>query len=296
MKRLFTLAAVSAVTMSCVLSACGSKDQTVETQEQTETIRIEIETQPESETEEEVLREIGTPAEEGGYAVKLTNAAEWDIVGFSVKASSEEEWGENVFGEDDTVKPEEKVVIYCSVPEAGEEEETEESESRFAIRTTYDVQITFSKDTADNEVADSETTDSEASDEDASDQEESDVVTYQLTSFAFEDIEECTLKFEDEVAFIEYVSLDSGELVSTKEQELAVKENAENAAESEAAEQTSAPTPSTTAPTPAPVPEPAPAPAPTPAPEPAPAPEEPSYEVPQEWEDIDQGEEGCMGW
>ena len=55
-----------------------------------------------------------------------------------------------------------------------------------------------------------------------------------LTAFPFGDVEEAQICLEDEVAFVQYESLSSEELVSTKEAELRIKEEAAAQAQAEA--------------------------------------------------------------
>lgn len=104
---------------------------------------------------------------------------------------------------------------------------------------------------------------------------------YVLHAFPFGEMEEGEIYVEDEVAYLKYKGL------STKDDEIAVKEEKKAAATAAAQSKRASSGNSASAPAPepasAPAPEPAPAPAPEPAPEPAPAPS------------VDQDAESCIG-
>ena len=57
--------------------------------------------------------------------------------------------------------------------------------------------------------------------------------SYELHSFPFEDVKEATIKFEDDICFIEYESLDQEAKVSTKDAEQRIKEELATQSESQ---------------------------------------------------------------
>lgn len=207
-----------AVVLCVVLAYAGYEKEPKEA----EVVQDE-EVQDETEEEEE-LRVIGED-NDGAFVVKITNETGQDITAIAVKGSSEEEWPDSMIGEGEEIL-EDETVKFCYTPdeekpeeEKAEKEETEEAEEKKEnaeqdktaadtdkkVTETYDVTITLA-----------------------------DESSYVLTGFAFEDMEEGTLKLEDEVAFVEYESKKSKEIVSTKEQELGLKAKAEEEAKAKA--------------------------------------------------------------
>ncbi len=170
---------------------CGSKEETKET----ETV-ITVE-----ETEAETFKTIGEEfTTEEGFSVKLKNNTGLEIVGVSVKLSEDTEFPANMLAEEDVFAVEEERMLYVANTVEDEAEETIDADEKL-LTQGYDIQLTF----ADESVK-------------------------VLHGFPFEDIAEGEICLEDEVAFVKYVSVSTNENVSTKEAELAVKEQEEAAA------------------------------------------------------------------
>lgn len=154
---------------------------------------------------EENLKNIGNEADgENIYKVVLENKTGKDIVGFSIKDSSMTEFPANMLEENDVFENDEKRNLFydaTSAIEAVENQATEEDSSEKALTPQMDIQLTFG-----------------------------DQTSLVLNAFPFGDVEEAQICLEDEVAFIQYDSLASEEMVSTKEAELKIKAEAEAAA------------------------------------------------------------------
>ena len=165
----------------------------------------EKETEPQTETVIETEAQLKAYGEdvEGAWKVQLKNSTGSDIKAIAVKKTADVEFSESLLKEDEIIAADEEVVIYYAGSEAAAAEEADAEEK--ALNDTYDVSITLADDT-----------------------------TYVLTAFPFEDMEACEIKVEDEVAFVEYVSLSTEETISTKEAELAIKAAAEVVYEEEA--------------------------------------------------------------
>lgn len=198
------LLAVGAV---CVLLGCGKKEEDAQKQEEAKTEQSEGNVDEEDskekeeeedkgddkeddekvdEAEETVLQVIGTESTDA-YKVLLTNHTGDAITGFSVKASTENEFPANMMAADMKIGNDEKVCLYYAPPET----ESAESSSGKMLRTTYEFSIS-----------------NESGRE------------IRMPGLIFDDIEEAELCFEDEVGFIRYVSVDSGEEITTKEMAL----------------------------------------------------------------------------
>ncbi len=191
----------------CVLLGCGKKEDDTREQEEPKTEQSEGNEDEEGlqvkgeETEEEkgeekkddaagaeeaALQVIGTESSDA-YKVLLTNHTGDAIIGFSVKASTENEFPANMMEADTKIGNDEKVCLYYAPPET----EAAESSSGKMLRTTYEFSVT-------NENG----------------------REIRMPGLIFDDIEEAELCFEDEVGFIRYVSVDSGEEITTKEMAL----------------------------------------------------------------------------
>ena len=163
----------------------------------------------EEKQKEEVLKNIGTEADgKNVYKVVLENKTGKDIVGFSIKDSSMTEFPVNMLEENDIFENDEKRNLFydaTSAVEAAENQETVEDGNAKVLNPQMDIQLTFE-----------------------------DQTSLILTAFPFGDVEEAQICLEDEVAFVQYESLASEELVSTKEAELRIKEEAAAQAQAEA--------------------------------------------------------------
>ena len=170
------------------------------------------------EPKEEILKIIGEEKEgENVYKLVVENKTGRDILGVSIKDSSQEEFPNNLINANDKFSKDERRYLFYEAPEASDEQAESESidleEGSDALEDTdekilevqYDVQLTFD-----------------------------DGSIYVLNAFPFGDIEEGMFCFEDEVAFIKYVSLENKGEVSTKEAELNIKAEAEAAAQAAA--------------------------------------------------------------
>lgn len=151
----------------------GSKDDTQEEEKQAD----------EAEAEQKV---IGTESADA-HKILLTNHTGDAITAFSVKASTDADFPENMIPAETKVEKDETVCLYYAPPQS----EGTESGTGKMLRTTYEFGVT-------NE----------------SGQE------FRIAGLIFDDIEEAELCFEDEVGFLRYVSVDSGEEISTKEMAL----------------------------------------------------------------------------
>ena len=121
---------------------------------------------------------------------------------------SEQDAAENMLEENDIFENDEKRNLFydaASAVEAAENQETGEDGSAKVLNPQMDIQLTFE-----------------------------DQTSLILTAFPFGDVEEAQICLEDEVAFVQYESLSSEELVSTKEAELRIKTEAEAAAQAQA--------------------------------------------------------------
>lgn len=177
--------------MSLSLVGCGG-DKKTETKE-SETIIVE--------TVAETFKTIGDETEnENAFSLKVKNNTGLDITGVSIKLFDETEFPANMLVEDDTFAVNEERILYFA--DVDKETEETQSEDEKVMTPGYDIQITF----ADESVK-------------------------VLHGFPFGDIAEGEICLEDEVAFVKYVSLSTGENVSTKDAELATKQAEEAAAQ-----------------------------------------------------------------
>ena len=186
---------VIAVLVSCVMVfSMTACSSTKET--------VETESVIETETEEETFKAIGTEAE-NAFCVKMKNATGLDIVGVAVKLTEDEDFDTNLLLDGDVFKADEERTLFYEMP-VGDDMEEEVTDDEKLLTQGYDIQLTF----ADESVK-------------------------VLHAFPFEDIAEGVIYLEDEVAFVKYESMTSGEEVSTKEAEIATKQAEEAAAQVE---------------------------------------------------------------
>lgn len=213
-KRVLMLGTAFLLCAGLMIGGCGKQEAPVKEQAEEE------ESEPEEEKEEEeILPVIGTEAEgENIYKVTLENKTGKNIVGFSVKDSTMSEYPANMLAEGEVFAADERRNLYydsastqttepTEIPEASEAESPETPETTETaedgadekiLEPQIDVQLTFE-----------------------------DQTVMVLSAFPFGDIEEGGICLEDEVAFIQYESVENKESVSTKEAELTIKAQAE---------------------------------------------------------------------
>lgn len=250
----------------------------------------------EAKVEEEVLNSIGKQTDDA-IAIRLANSTGKDIKGFSVKKSQDEAFPANMLSASDVYKAKEERILYyedaglkkadqkkadeakadAAKTDASKEETAKDEPTQGVgekvLTQGYDVELTFADDTK-----------------------------AVLHGFPFEDMEEGELLLDNEIAYVKYTSLSSGQTLETLESEKAIveakkaeeeakkaeeeaaaakkaEEEAAAAAQKQAEEEAAAaaaaaqpaqpayeepaPAPSYSEPAPAPAPEPAPAPAPS---------------------------------
>ena len=134
---------------------------------------------------------------ENVYKVSLTNDTGNDIVGFSIKTDTMDNFGENMLKEDEVFADEETRTLYYDASEAIEANEKAQEGPEMQVSPEYTTKLDF---------------------EDKS---------YELHAFPFEDVKEVTIRLEDDICFIEYESVDQEAAVSTKEAEQRIKEELE---------------------------------------------------------------------
>lgn len=207
MKRVIIIGLL-AIGAACLILGCGRKEGTQE-QDKAKTEAAEDkgdeeekEEEPkeeedgkkdEAQEEEEQADEaeagqkvIGTESADA-YKILLTNHIGDAITAFSVKASTDADFPENMMAADMRVEKDETVCLYYAPPQA---EGTETGTGKM-LRTTYEFGVTTENGRE-----------------------------LRIAGLIFDDIQEAELCFEDEVGFIRYVSVDSGEEISTKEMAL----------------------------------------------------------------------------
>lgn len=162
------------------------KEDEAETGDKEEEKKEDDQTADVEETEEVTYQVIGTESAEANKLL-LTNRTGEAITGFTVKASTEAEFPANMMEPDMVVKDDETVCVYYVSPET----DAEGSSSGKMLRTTYEFSIS-----------------NESGRE------------IRMPGLLFDDMEEAELCFEDEVGFVRYVSVNTGEEITTKEMAL----------------------------------------------------------------------------
>ncbi len=210
MKSKFLLIAVSALfAAAALLSGCGSDNNYV------------VEDEPVETEAEPALNTIGEPITgENVLTANLTNETGRDIIGFAMKVSEDTEFGANLMDEGDVFTAGEERILYYDAADAFEAAaaQTGTDPNEPVLEPAFDIQLTL-----------------KAAEEGG---EDTVVVLHQ---FPFGDLTAGELRFEDEVAFVTYVSSATGEELTTKEAELKLKED-EAAAAAPAASTTTATT------------------------------------------------------
>ena len=182
-----------------LLTGCGKKEEVTTTEATTEATTTEAAT-TEATTEatpEDAEEELPAIGEESADAikVKLTNKTGKEITSVAIRTSADEEFGDNLLADEDTVADKEKRYLYYA-PEK-DAAETEDA--------AVDIQITFADDTS--------------------------VVLHDVD---LEDIKDGELAAEDDICYLSYKSVKTGKTVDTKDAELAVKQAEEEKAAADA--------------------------------------------------------------
>ena len=198
MKKRITAAVLAAVMTAALLSGCGSNKEEAAVSESSSAAEVSSvseassvsEVSSVSEEEEVVLRTFGTE-EKDAFEFRMKNSTGMEIKALSFGVYPVEEFPESLIpaGEDAVAKDEEVVVFW----KAPEEADSEAAPDEFEITPEYQLQLTFEDDTQ-----------------------------KVIHGFPLEDMKECEICLEDEVAFLKYESTSSHEMVNSKEYELAV--------------------------------------------------------------------------
>lgn len=197
-KKIFIAAAAAVCCMT--LAACAGSEEPSSsvaspTPEATATPKAAATPSP---NPEDGLEIIGTKSDKTTvYKVILENGTKQDITALTVKDSSMEEFPESLLGEKDVFAAGEKRVLYYDTAKVVEAAETGDQDEKL-LEPQYDIQIVLK-----------------------------DGSVLVLHAFPFGDLEEGTIKFEEEVAYLAYTSVESKKPVETKEAELSIKETEE---------------------------------------------------------------------
>lgn len=193
-----------AVGAACLILGCGKKEDNTQKADEPKTEQSEdkedeeepVETEEEkkedeqkadeAEAEEVTYQVIGTESADASRLL-LTNHTGEAITGFTVKASTEAEFPANMMEADKKIGNDETVCLYYAPPET----DAAESSSGKMLRTTYEFSIS-----------------NEGGRE------------IRMPGLLFDDMEAAELCFEDEVGFVRYVSVNTGEEITTKEMTL----------------------------------------------------------------------------
>lgn len=211
-KNILCISLIMLFAAGFLMSGCSSKKDSTDEKSDEQTVsdeKTEKEQDPDA-----LLNTIGVEQTgEHVYKIKLKNETGKDIIGFSIKETSQEEFPENLLEEDDVFAADEERILYYDATEAIEAAQSVEpaDENTPALDPAYDISLTFKE-------------------------EEEDTVLV-LHYFPFDDMESGSIQLEDEVAFVSYHSTVTDQDISTKEAELKIK-----ADEAEAAQQSTAQT------------------------------------------------------
>lgn len=184
-KKIAIIAFISAL----VLTGCGSVTQSANIPEATTSVTTTAEPTTEATTVAEEYKLIGKKAEGSDVLVAdLENKTDKEIVSFTVKAETEEEYPENMLEEKDSFAKDEKRTLYY-VPKKVSDITYGESDKIATLQ--YSVKIEFA-----------------------------DKTEAVLHNFPFDDIDKLAeIRFEDGIAFIKYTSKSTKEKVDTKKAE-----------------------------------------------------------------------------
>lgn len=177
--------------LALILAGCGSKAEVAEESAPAVTTVQTTEATTEAVEKDEKPKTIGKESDkESVYKIELVNSTGADITEFSVKSDSEEKYPANMLESKDVFKANEKRILYYEMPEDKEDDEDTDDGDAFVLTPEYTIQIKFSENK-----------------------------TAELHNFPFDDMKEGTIKLEDDIVYLEYKSILSGDKVSTKESE-----------------------------------------------------------------------------
>lgn len=188
------------ISAACLILGCSKKDDAQNPEEPETEQSSEKENEDKANEDEKKEEDKDDEAEEKATEPKIigtesadankllmTNHTGEAITGFTVKASTETEFPENMMAADMKIENDETVCLYYALPEA----EAEATSSGKMLRTTYEFSIS-----------------NESGRE------------IRMPGLIFDDMESVELCFEDEVGFVRYVSVNTGEEITTKEMAL----------------------------------------------------------------------------
>ncbi|MCL2864455.1 MAG: hypothetical protein FWE25_02820 [Lachnospiraceae bacterium] len=205
-QRVFVCALVLLLLSTLVLIGCGNTEDYVAEVEAAEEVEEVEEIEEEEEEPEPEYLVIGTETEDA-YSVLLVNQMGLDIQEISVKVSCQTDFPENFMAADEVVEQEGLAKLFYTPAEV-DESECPCADFEVEINPTYQVRIVL-----ENEEV------------------------HELSAFDFEDFDgEVALLLEDGIAFVAFESLSRGEMVDTRDLEVAhIEFLAQQAAEAEEA-------------------------------------------------------------
>ena len=221
MKRYSTMVLVISV-FALLLSACGKESKPAETAASSVTPTVTSTPKPTAEPEtESVIEATSVSVEEVEMPllgekkdaitpVEIKNMTGKTITKFAIRLRGEENEAEEMIPQGEAFLADEVRALYFELSEEdkdnensseGEAAETETiNENLPLLPPQYDIELGFEDET-----------------------------TATLHTFPFEDASKVEIKFEEELAFVEYESIETSEAVSTKEFELAEKQREQDA-------------------------------------------------------------------
>ena len=187
-KTIATLAFIAAF----ALTGCGSVTQSANIPETTTAATTQAAT--EATTTSDNMKLIGDRASGNSVALlTISNKTNKDIVSISIKSDIAEDFSANMINEKDPFVKNEKRLMYF-IPEKQETITFDDDEH--VATMGYTIKIEFS-----------------------------DKKTVELHQFPYKEIDEASLMIEGDVAYLDYITKDKGEKVSTKEAEKVFHEN-----------------------------------------------------------------------
>lgn len=184
---------IMAVCTCMMIAGCGKDEKQEKTEKKQKTVTVD-------KTNEKVEKEykiIGNKTDDA-YEILLTNKTGQDITAISVKSADKKDWPDNMILSGKKFVKDETVKFYYT---PGKDDSDVKAETDKAVKPAYDVRIILA-----------------------------DGTECLMSDFAFSDMKEAAIKYEDKVAFVEYESIEIKDQVSTKEQELGLKAHREKAA------------------------------------------------------------------